>query len=354
MIDIEKITSQVKYNCNISDAQFWGYYSPCGLLLRMRDLYKIESGMKPWEAVNIKDIGTWMETREELWHELEDSEFQNIQVNSRAFKPFDVMGINAEIEKHGYVYGAGYGNFLKPLFILAKLTEKSERGRYGVYIAGQEKARDLSTSPAMIRGNTILLRHETMKMFFWGKFEEMGAIKHSGALYHAFSDYGISTGPKAEMPPEKIDQIISLITKEELSSYIHHEIGEASQRRVLGRWWKELLMELPYSRAELYIRALKDIMSDTCRSGMLAYIIENKKTGSLSFYVSLLSGYRKTIFPNILTAYRRFRETENWDIIEKARVEGYKKAGDSVRKLKEMVDKGRASAEVIEKEIIPS
>jgi hypothetical protein len=38
MIDIESFTSQVKRNCNISDAKYRGYYSLCGLLLRLRDL----------------------------------------------------------------------------------------------------------------------------------------------------------------------------------------------------------------------------------------------------------------------------------------------------------------------------
>ncbi len=86
---------------------------------------------------------------------------------------------------------------------------------------------------------------------------------------------------------------------------------------------------------------------------MLSYIIKNKKVGSLSFYIALLGGFRKIIFPDILPAYMEFTKTQNWSLIEKARVEGYKKTGDYVRKLKEMFDKGRISKEEIEQELMP-
>jgi hypothetical protein len=66
MLNIASITSQVKHNCNISDAKHWGNYSPCGLLLRMRDLYKIENGLKPWEEISHKTIGAWIDERERL------------------------------------------------------------------------------------------------------------------------------------------------------------------------------------------------------------------------------------------------------------------------------------------------
>ncbi len=65
-LDINSIASQVKHNCNISDAKYWGFYSPCGLLLRLRDLYKIEKGLKPWGKVEPDEIGDWIGKREKL------------------------------------------------------------------------------------------------------------------------------------------------------------------------------------------------------------------------------------------------------------------------------------------------
>lgn len=349
MIDIDSIASQVKHNCNISDAKYWGYYSPCGLLLRLRDLYIIENSHKPWDDVSHNTIGSWIDKRERMWRDIECRDFLKIEINGRGHDPFDVKGVNRTLSRYGYFYGAGYGNMLKPVFMLAKLSGHNIKGMYQIYTVDREIARDLSASPAMIQGNTIITRQETMQMFLWGKFEEMKARKCEGSLHQAFSEYGISR----DTDTKYVKKCFTKIVREELAVYVYHELGEASQRRILGRWWKQLLINIPYSRAEIFIRALKDIMSDTCKSGMLAYIIENKKTASLSFYVSLLSGFRKIISPDIVTAYQEFRETTDWNVIEKARDNGYKKAGDIVRKLKELFDKGEISSEVIEKRIMP-
>jgi hypothetical protein len=187
-----------------------------------------------------------------------------------------------------------------------------------------------------------------MDLFFWEKLEEMKAKKCNGALFQAFSEYGIPKNTGNNIADDSLKKRMTKIVREEISAYIHHELGEASQRRILGRWWKELLLRVPYSRAELFLRGIKDVSSDTCRSGMLAYIIQNKKAGSLGFYTALYGGFRRIIFPGMAEAYEEFIKTRNWDLIEKARIEGYKKTGDYVRILKEMFDKGKASQEAIE------
>lgn len=353
MLNISHIASQVKRNCDISDARYWGFYSPCGLLLRLRDLYKIENGLSPWEGVRHETIGTWIDRREKLWHEIENHDFQDIKIMDKKYRPFDVRGINSVLVRHGYLYGAGYGNLLKPMFLLAKLDTQSRLGRYDIYVSGREIARCLSTAPAMIQGNKIIARFETMSLFLWHKFEEMKTKKCNSALYHAYSAYGISRSIGHDDSPKKLEKIIGEITREELSTYVHHELGEASQRSVLGQWWKEMLFKLPYSRAEMFLRGLKDILADTCSAGMLNYIIKNEKKGSLGFYVSLLTGFRKIIFPDIISAYGDYIKRGNWNVIEEARVKGYKKAGDYVRRLKEMSDEGRISPEIIEEEIMP-
>jgi hypothetical protein len=352
MTDIDSIASQVKHNCNISDARYWGYYSPCGLLMRLRDLYRIETGLKPLQRINNGEIGKWIEHREAVWQELETHDFQSLEIRGRRYRPFDVKGINSVLTGQGFIYGAGYGDLLKPLFILAELLKQSAKGKYRIYYMGREMARDLSTSPAMIQGNTILARTETASLFLWDKFEEMKAQKCSGALFQAFSEYGISRDAEDRFPPEELERLFLQITREELLMYVHHELGEASQRRMLGTWWKRLLQKLPYSRAELFLRGLKDVLSDTCNSGMLAYIIKNKKAGSLGFYVALLSGMRRTIFPDIVPAYAEFTKTRDWGLIEKARTEGYRRGGDYVRDLKALYDKGRVTQKVIEEELM--
>jgi hypothetical protein len=352
MINIAGIASQVKHNCNISDAKYWGYYSPCGLLLRIRDLYRIENSFNSRASISPEHIGKWIEARETLWGELESGDYRKIEINGRKFGPFDAKDINLAISEHGLIYGAGYGNMLKPVFIFARLYEQRKVKKFNIYISGRELARDLSTSPAMIQGNTILMRHEAMQQFMLDKFEEMQSKRCSGFLSRAFSEYGVSSDTDKRVPADEFDKILAGVAEKELNTYMYHEFGEASQRRILGKWWRQLLMEIPYSRAEMYLRSLKDVLSDTCGPGMLSYIINNRKAGSLGFYVAMLSGLRRIIFPEIVGAYEGFLESGDWGGIERARINGYRKARESAAKLKEMFDACRISQKGIE-ELIP-
>lgn len=352
MFDLDHIVSQVKHNCNVSDAGYWGLYSPCGLLLRVRDLFKMEKGMMPWEHVGRRAIGGWIDKRERLWEDLAASDFVKIEIGGKRYRPFDVRGINREIRERGLYYGAGYGNLLKPTFFLAVLSKSRRRGAYQIHITGREFTRDLSTSPSMLQGNTIIVRSEILKMLLWEKFEEMMLRKADCNLSRAFSEYGISKDQTGGLSYEEIDDRFTAITQSELSSYIYHEIGEASQRRHLGRWWKDLVCSLPYSRAELFVRALKDLLSDTCNAGMLPHIIHNNKAGSLAFHIALFGGIRKVIFPELLKAYEEFRKSKDWAVIERARLIGYRKARGYTDTLKRIATQGRVSPEIIEKELI--
>jgi len=360
MLEVNSIASQVKYNCDISDARYWGFYSPCALLLRLRDLFKIERGLKPWARVDHQEIGEWISKKEEQWRELETFDFQEIEINGRKYKPFDIKGINSLLLREGLLYGAGYGNFLKPAFLLARLfrpggfaeaNRKTRIGKYNIYFSDRELACDLSDAPAMLQGNTIIARRETTRHLLWGRFEEMSSKRHAGALRNAFSEYGIFRETQ-RLSEGRLERLFTKIADDELSTYVHHEIGEASQRRLLGRWWKELLLKLPYSRAQLFIRALKDVLSDTCPRGMLSHIIRYKKAGSLSFYVAMLGGFRRRIFPDIVPIYDEFIKAHNWSLIDKARMEGYRRARRYVKTLKAMMDKGEVSQEKIEKELM--
>jgi len=351
MLDLKSIASQVKYNCDISDARYWGFYSLCGLLLRLRDLFRMEKGLKPWVGVDQREIGEWISEKEERWKELETIDFQKIEVEGRKYRPFDVKGINSILLKEGFLYGAGYGNFLKPTFFLARLSRKTKTGKYTIYLLDRELACDLSDAPAMLQGNTIILRREITRHLLWGRFEEMNSKKHAGALRNAFREYGI-TEETLKLPAEDLERLFTKITDVELSTYAHHELGEASQGRLLGRWWKGLLLRLPYSRAQLFLRALKDILSDTCQRGMLSHIIRHKNAGSLSFFVAMLGGFRRLLFSDIVGVYDEFVKTHNWNLIEKARIEGYRKVRGYVSILKEMVDRGEISHEKIENQLM--
>jgi hypothetical protein len=323
MTDIQSLACQIKHNCNISDARYWGMYSLCGLLLRLRELYKVEKGIRPWENILQLDIGEWITGRENLWQELEDKDFGNIYINGDMYGPFEVEKINTELEKSGVVYGAGYGVHMKPSFFLADIVSKEHVTGFTVYITGSEYARDLSDYPAMLQGRTILSRVNPTNLILWGKFEEMRSRKFKGALAYAFSHYGITPD---DQPSAEIDRKIYQIALSEAKTYVHHELGEAAEGEKIGGDWKILLSSLPDGRAELFARAVKDILSDTSEHGMLKHIIQNRKEGSLGFYIVFLGGLRKIIFPEIVNAFQQFIETGDWEVLDNVRYTGYKKA----------------------------
>jgi len=349
---LETLTSQIKRNCNISDAQYWGYYSLCGLLLRLRELYRTEKGIKPWENIRQKDIGEWITERETLWKELEDKDLGKISINGNVYGPFEVEKINAELEKEGLIYSAGLGVHMKPSFFLADIISKETVDGFTVYLSGNEYARDLSDYPAMLQDQSIFARLDPTKLLLWTRFEEMRCKKFKGALAFAFSKYGIV--PEEE-PSEDIDRRIYQIALSEANTFIHHELGEAFEGEKIGDEWKILLTYLPHSRAELFARAVKDILADTSENGMLRYIIKNQKEGSFGFYIVFLGSLRKIIFPEILDAFNVFIDTGDWGLIDDVRKAGYKKAEEYANRLLSLYIRYKSQKEVlngIENEIL--
>ena len=323
MIDISTLSAQVKKNCNISDAKFWGYYSLCGILLRLRELYRIETGLGPFEKIQQKDVGTWITERENLWRELEHSDYEEIALKGTLFNPFAVESINDVLGNEGLIYGAGYGLHMKPSFFLADILSRETIDGFHVYITGREYARDLSDNPAMLQDRTIIVRADTIRLLLWQRFEEMRCNKTKEALVFAFSNYGIHP---EETPSEDIDKRIQGVALSEAETYIYHELGEAVEGEKIGNAWKLLLTDLSDGRAGLFARGVKDVLADTSEKGMLRYIIEKRKEGSLGFYMVFLGGLRKLIFPEIVSAFRTFAGTGDWGIIDHAREAGYRRA----------------------------
>ena len=56
MRDAHSLARQVRRNCAISDARFAGLYSVCGLVMRLRDLYKWEHSLAPHEEHEASQI----------------------------------------------------------------------------------------------------------------------------------------------------------------------------------------------------------------------------------------------------------------------------------------------------------
>jgi hypothetical protein len=350
-VDIQRIAGQVQENCDISDAKYWGIYSLCGLLLRLRDMYKWEKGIEPWGRVDTQDLMGWIDERERRWKGLVGREFRNIEIGEKEFDSFDTRGVNRVLNPRGFLYGAGYVRALKPSFFLAELQESREERGFNIYLLGREHARDISAAPALTRGREIFARREMMRFFLWDRVEE---FKTSGkkALEYALEEYGLRIGKN-----EEIGKRIDNIADEELETFLHHEMGEASDSVFPDEEWREVIVSFPHSKIERLARVVRDILADTNEGGTLSHIIENEKKGSLGFYVSSITGLRKLIFPEIIPAFWNFSREGSWDIIEEARRKGFKTAKGYAERFLEIKSRGESrglewTREKMEKELI--
>lgn len=350
MVSIERIASQVRENCDISDAKYSGMYSICGLALRLRDLYKWEKGIEPWGAIPSAKILEWIDKKEHKWREIEDREFQNLKIDGEEYDPFDTQAVNRVLKPKGFLYGAGYAHAMKPSFFLARVEHSLEISACNVYILGEEFARDLFTSPTLLQGSDIFARRESMKYFLWDKIQE---VSQSGkkALNCTLEFYGVNEEEIRANPGNIKDKLYELADVE-LETYIHHEIGEAHEDVFERDEWREIVSSFPHSSIEVFARGVKDVLSDTNESGRLRHIIDKEKIGSLGFYVSFLRGFPRLIFPEIISSFWEFKKTCDWGIIEEAREIGHKNARDYAQKLVKVYRTGRVKGREWTKEEI--
>lgn len=320
MVAVEEIAGQVLRNCSISDARYAGNYSVCGLAMRLRDLYKWEKGLEPWVEEEAPVLLEWIGCKEEEWDSLADRDLEDVIIQGTPYRPLDVETINELLEPHGLCYGAGFVHGLKPTFFLAPLEEKKELDGIKISILGRELARDLLTLPAMTQGDSILIRSEPARLFLWN---QIFFVKKSGreALRAALKIYGAS-----DLDPASLQRNLNRICRDELDTYIYHELGEIRETAFDRDVWREIVSQFPHTLVEILVRNLKDILADAGERGCLSHIIREKKTSSLGFYTAFLDGLKKELFFELPAAFLAFATTEDWSVIEKATLSGYRRA----------------------------
>jgi hypothetical protein len=330
-MDIENLKAQIKLNCDISDAQFWGHYSICGLLMRLRELYRNEKSLTLLQEIPKRAISEWIASREAQWKSLENENLRPLEIDGRVYDPFEVDGLNAAFSNYGFVYGAGYTMFSKPTFFLARLCSSREIYDYRVYYAGQELCRDLSAPAAMLQGRCIYLRFDSLKTLLWDKLQQLKGRKFGGLLEKAFSFYGIE---ETVFPSENLCRSIETLSNDISELFILHEVGEAVEDEHSDEWLG-IINNNTDRGAEFYMRGIKDLLSDTSEMGPLKYIINKKERPLLNFYMVFLDGIRKELFPEIMNSFHQFVENGDWALLEEARKAGYRRA----RELREYIIK---------------
>jgi len=324
LMDIQEISRQIKQNCDISDAQYWGFHSICGLLMRLRELFQHEHTCRPWDPAPPEDVSRWITAREALWQDLEGQSLKEIVIEGRKYDPFDVDGLNSILGPLGYVYGSGFGTFNKPQFFLGRLHERREVYDYVIHSVGEELCRDLSLHPALLQGRCIYIRHDALVMLIWDRFQAIKSRQCGSVLEEVFRRYGI--GREAE-PSEGLFLSLEKIIQAASDLFILHEIGEAFEDDLADEWL-DIIGRGCDKYSELYLRGTKDLIADTSDMGPLRTIFREENENLLLLYVALLDGIRKDLFPEMMDAFREFRETQEWSLIEDARKAGYRKAVD--------------------------
>jgi hypothetical protein len=325
---LRQILPTIQKNCTISDASHSGLFSLCGLFLRLKDQYNWEQQTPPWNPTNKTRLLQWIDQKETLWLNCLDSPLEPIVLNGQTFDFLNSRGINRTLIPQGLYYGAGYGRGLKPTFFLGTIKEIGLFQGYTVIVLDQELACDLSLSPAQRQGKIIVLRLEPLRFFLWAKIQETEQFERE-ATARALSYYGWDPS----LPP---DGQLESIVRSEQETILFHELGEAKDHTISRRLWRTLLSRFPFSRVELYLRSLKDLLADTHPQGTLHYIIRERKKGSLAFYLSNLKGLRQSLFPEMVTAIQQFIKQEDWSMVESARRQGRHRMIMQADRLKEL------------------
>jgi hypothetical protein len=307
----------VKKNCDISDARDNGIYSICTLVLKLRNLYKWENGLDPWQEPESPVLLDWIAAKEEYWETMRDEEFLQIPINGIRVDPFLPPVINEYLSTGNHVYGAGYGRSMKAVFFIAEVLEDRVVEGCPTLILGEEKSRELSSPFALLQDGIIYIRKEPLRFFFWDQIQEINPSSKV-AMQQALACYGLIKDG-CSLDREKLVDIFDSIVDQELDIFIYHEVGESQKSLLDSDVLKKIISAFPASALELVARAVKDILADTHPEGLLGHILAREKKSSLNFYVSFLDGMRKLLCPEINEASKQFWENGDWALIEKAR-----------------------------------
>ncbi|SDB44522.1 hypothetical protein SAMN05660653_02136 [Desulfonatronum thiosulfatophilum] len=329
--DLQFLQSQVQSNCHISDANFSGSFSLCGLLLRMRDLYKWESGLAPWEEPEHGLILEWVEQREELWAELEGQECKALKFDNACIGPFEVEEVNSRCAALGCLYGAGYVLGMKPSFFLALPVEETVINGLKIYTVEHELCRDIFVTPVMRQGDRIIARRQAMESLIWDVVQEQRPSVRP-ALDFALAGYGLDSRELLQRPND-FQSAYQHMVREELRIWVHHEIGEAAEDAFPGDVWHQMVANTCQTLAEVFIRAVKDLLADTHPHGLLAFMAARDSKPSLGLYLAMMRPLSKLLFMEIFRIFPEFTRTGEWSEVERVRTVAYARGRELAQKL---------------------
>lgn len=312
MRTVADLDRQVRRNCSISDARFAGAYSVCGLAMRLRDLYKWEHALPPYEEHDAPRVLEWIGRKETTWETLQEDDFNDLIIDDQRFDPFDTLTINQILAPQNLFYGAGYAQGLKPSFLLAEIDAvRRVDGHRVVYLAA-ERARDLLTLPALAQDGVIVVRQSAAALYVW---DQMLYLNRSGQTFFQFA---LAASGLSETDAADLRRCLPVVVAAQQDTFVYHEIGELTDTGFDGDIWRPIVGAFPHAATEFLVRAVKDILADTCPRGTLPQIVLSRNAPALGFYAAFFDGLAKALFPEIRTAIARFINDGRWTPVEAA------------------------------------
>ena len=327
-----ELTPQVRANCLLADAKVAGYFSMCGLLLRMRNLFKWEHQLPPWQEEAPQVMLEWVDQREEAWEGCRDQEPQPITLGGRQFDPFDVDGLEELLAPAGLVYGAGRAGGLLPAFFLGRLARSWSLDGLTVIELGEELTQDLFFLPGLRQGRRVFLRPAPLGYLIWDLLTDPRPGR-ARLVKLGLKGYGLE---RSQVIQEANWQGLEPIIAGELKGVLWHELGETRGGELASGLLHWALAQHPGSDVEFFVRAVKDLLADTCPGGRLDSIIQERAAGTLGFYPAWLGGYIRMLFPEIDAAVLLFDQSEDWAEVDQVRLLGWQRAQEAVGLLEEI------------------
>ncbi|MCB1757918.1 MAG: hypothetical protein KDJ38_20535, partial [Gammaproteobacteria bacterium] len=232
------------------------------------------------------------------WEEIEHESLRPVPLAGQQIDAFETAEINQHLLERKLVYSAGYGQRGKAHFFLGRLEDISERRHFQIIVSSDEYARDLVSPVAMTLDRTIFLRRQALQRLLWEKVQEISWNKAETALARSLQGWDFSGNP---------ENVLRQAAERFLSVFADHEIGEVMAGEHLGERWEDMLGSHLDSRLELQLRAVRDFLADHLST--LPHLLEEMDEQCLHFYFGMLSPIRKTVYPRLLAAYDRWRES---------------------------------------------
>jgi hypothetical protein len=280
--------------------------------MRLRDLYKWERRLAPWQEDASADVLDWIGDKETHWEGLMAAGYHRLPVNGRTFDAFDTIAVNQSIRAMNLYYGAGYAHSLKPTFFLAQIDDRMIVDGHRVWVLGREYARDLLTLPAFSQDDQVVLRTEAGRMYLWDQIVYMSKSGRR-ALNFALKAFGFK-----DHTHETIQKRFDDIWAVQKTIYIHHEVGELADGVFDRKTWQKMLADYPHTAVELFIRTLKDLLADTHPKGTLAHLVAHRNKTGLGLYMAFGNGITRMLTKDLDCAFRDFTKDADWGRIAEA------------------------------------